>query len=49
MLFTRDEEVSNPRVELVLDSIQADSLESKAGCQTLSKAPDMSREMALIS
>ena len=38
MLSTRVEEVINP-----------DSMEIKAGCQTASKALDMSREMTLIS
>ena len=40
----RVEEVSKPCVEL-----SAESLESKTGCPTLSKARDMPREMALIS
>ena len=38
---TRVEDVSKPFVEL--------SLESRAGCPTVSKAQDMSRETALIS
>ena len=42
-LAMRGEQVSHPRVELVLDAIGR-----PFGCQTVAKAQDMSKKMALI-
>jgi len=47
-LTMRVEEVNNPRVELALDSIDLDSLESRQAAKLYQKR-DMSKNTALIS